>query len=171
MVQLASTFIGEEQGNKADRWSAHENKKIEIECPAMVEEYNAHMGGVDLCDMHLAMYRVRLRSCKYYMHIVHYCIGVSITNDWLMYRRCCDQKSFPKKKQLDLLDFQSSIAEALLLANKEIATPKRGRPSTSATPEVITTKKRNVVMNPLPVDEVYFDRLGHDPEFTEKQKR
>ena len=58
-----------------------------------------------------------------------------------MYLCYCDQKSIPKKKQLDLLDFQSSIAEALLLANKEIATPKRGRPSTSATPEVIATKK------------------------------
>ena len=171
VVQLASTFIGEEQGNTVDRWSTKENKKIEIECPAMVEEYNAHMGGVDLCDMLLAMYRVRLRSCKYYVHIVYYCIGVSITNGWLMYRRYCDQKSIPKKKQLDLLDFQSSIAEALLLANKEIATPKRGRPSTSATPEVIAAKKRNVVMNPLPVDDVRFDRLGHFPEFTEKQKR
>ena len=30
VVQLASTFIGEELGNKVDRWSAKENKKFEI---------------------------------------------------------------------------------------------------------------------------------------------
>ena len=80
MVQLAFTFIAEARKNKVDRWSAKENKKIKIECPAIVEEYNAHMGGVDLNDMLLAMYTVRLRSCKYHMHIVYYCIGVSITN-------------------------------------------------------------------------------------------
>ena len=70
IVQLVSTHIGNQQGKKVGRWSAKESKRIEIDCPAMVEEYNAHMGGVDLCDMLLALYRVRLRSCKYYMHIV-----------------------------------------------------------------------------------------------------
>ena len=55
VVQLASTYIGHEQGNKVKRWTAKENKRIEIECLAMVEQYNVHMGGVDLCDMLLAL--------------------------------------------------------------------------------------------------------------------
>ena len=45
VVQLASTCIGHEQRNKVKSWSAKKNKTIEIECPAMVEEYNAHIGG------------------------------------------------------------------------------------------------------------------------------
>ena len=170
IVQLVSTHIGNQQGKKVGRWSAKESKRIEIDCPAMVEEYNAHMGGVDLCDMLLALYRVRLRSCKYYMHIVYYCIGISITNGWLMYRRHCNQDSIPKKKQMDLCSFQSSIAEALLLANKEKHSPKRGRPSKNSSDEV-SRKKRHVVANPMPVVDVRYDRLGHFPVFTDKQKR
>ena len=51
VVQLASTYIGHEHGNKAKRWTAKENKRIEIECLAMVDQYNARMEGVDLCDI------------------------------------------------------------------------------------------------------------------------
>ena len=67
-VQLASIYMGYEQGNKVKRWSAKENITIEIECPAIVEEYNAHIRGVDLCYMFLALYRIRLRTCKYILH-------------------------------------------------------------------------------------------------------
>ena len=84
VVQLASTYIGHELKNNVKRWSAKENKRIEIECPTMVEKYNAHMGEVDLCDMLLAPCRIRLRTCKYFMHVVYYCMGISITNRWLL---------------------------------------------------------------------------------------
>ena len=80
VVQLASSYVGNQNGNnKGSRWLANENKKIEIECPAMVQEYNAHMGGVDLCDVLLALYRMRVRSTKFYVHNVYYCMGVAIT--------------------------------------------------------------------------------------------
>ena len=56
--QLNSSFVGNQNGNKLIRWWANKNKRIEIECPAMVQEHNAHLGGVDLCDMFLALHRV-----------------------------------------------------------------------------------------------------------------
>ena len=172
VVQLASTYIGHEQGNKVKRWSAKENKRIEIECPAMVEEYNTPMGGVDLCDMLLALYRIRLRTCKYYMHMVYYCMGISITNGWLLYRRYCEQKHVSKKDQMDLCRLQSNIANALLLGNKEKHTPKRGRPSSSSTPNgPPPTKKRYSAAFPIPVEDIRFDRVRHFPAFTEKQNR
>ena len=37
VVQLASSYVGNQNGNKVTRWLANENKKIEIECPAMVQ--------------------------------------------------------------------------------------------------------------------------------------
>lgn len=46
-----------------------------------VEEYNMPMGEVDLCDMLMAFYHITLRSTKYYMHIVYYCIGLSVINN------------------------------------------------------------------------------------------
>ena len=83
---------------KSKCWSAKENITIEIECPAMVEKYNAHIRGVDLCYMLLSLYRIRLRTCKYYMHMVYYCMGISITNGWLLYQRYFEQKHGSKKR-------------------------------------------------------------------------
>ena len=84
--------------------------------------------------MLLALYRIRLRTCKYYMNMVFYCMGISITNGWLLYQRYCEQKHGSKKDQMDLCQFQSNVANALLLDNKEKDTLKRGRPSSSSTP-------------------------------------
>ena len=53
----------------------------------MVEIYNAHMGGVEFRDMMSSTYRIRQKSNKYHMHIIYYCIGISVTNSWLIHRR------------------------------------------------------------------------------------
>ena len=86
LVQLVSSFVGIGNGNPVKRWSAKEKKKIDVPCPQIVHEYNKHMGGVDLCDMLMALYRIKLRTRKWYTHIVYYCIGVAIVNGWLLYR-------------------------------------------------------------------------------------
>ena len=76
LVQLVSSFVGIGNGNPVKRWSAKEKKKIDVPCPQIVHEYNKHMGGVDLCDMLMALYRIKLRTRKWYTHIVYYCIGI-----------------------------------------------------------------------------------------------
>ena len=68
VVQLASTSIGHEQRNKVKRWSATENKTIEIECPAMLEEFYAHMGSLTFATRCFPLNRMRSRTCMYYMH-------------------------------------------------------------------------------------------------------
>ena len=141
----------------------------------MVVEYNSNMGGVDLCDMLLSMYRIRHRSTKYYMYIVFYCIGVAVVNGWLLYRRHMTQKNVPAKNHMSLLSFQSEIAVSLCKAGKtsgETARP-RGRPSsTSPVPAPATSsKKRKAASVPNPNKDVQFDQCGHFPEFQEKQQR
>ena len=71
------------------------------------------MGGVDLCDMLLEVHRVRQRTLKYYIHISFYCIGISITNSWLLYRRRMQQQNISKKDQFTLLAFHIEITESL----------------------------------------------------------
>ena len=141
----------------------------------MVVEYNSNMGGVDLCDMLLSMYRIRHRSTKYYMYIVFYCIGVAVVNGWLLYRRHMTQKNVPAKNHMSLLSFQSEIAVSLCKAGKtsgETARP-RGRPSsTSPVPAPATSsKKRKAASVPNPNKDVQFDQCGHFPEFQEKQQQ
>ena len=90
VVQLASTFLGIDMGLQVRRWSAAAKEHVEIQCPNIVRVYNANMGCVDLCDMLLALYRITLGTKKWYMHIVYHCIGLSIVNSWLCYRRHCE---------------------------------------------------------------------------------
>lgn len=83
------------------------------------------MGGVDLCDMLLALYRITVGTKKWYMHIVYHCIGLCIVNSWLCYRCHCEQKGVPKKDVLSLLHFQTRIANGLVFSNKSTETPTR----------------------------------------------
>ena len=175
LVQLLSNYIGNDLATQARRWSKKEGRFISIDRPTMVVEYNSNMGGVDLCDMLLSMYRIRHRPTKYYMHIVFYCIGVAVVNGWLLYRRHMTQKYVPTKNHMSLLSFQSEIAVSLCKAGKtsgETARP-RGRPSsTSPVPAPATSsKKRKAASVPNPNKDVQFDQCGHFPEFQEKQQR
>ena len=80
VIQLASLFIGTSIGGKVKRWSSKDKKTIEIDCPSIVHEYNKFMGAVDLHDMLLSLYAIKLRSNKWYMPIFYYCIKVAVTN-------------------------------------------------------------------------------------------
>ena len=166
VVQLISNHIGKEDGTQAQRWSAKEKKFVTIPRPLMVEEYNMHMGGVDLCDMLMALYRITLRSTKYYMHIVYYCIGLSVINGWLLYRRHCMQLGIPSKDEMPLITFQSMVANALTHAGKSTHL-KRGRPSITPPPK----KKTKTHAVATPINDVRYDDVGHVPDFEEKQQR
>ena len=61
-VQLASNYIETELGNKEKRWSPKDKRRIDVDCPTMVHQYNKFLGGVDLSDMLLSLYKIRLRS-------------------------------------------------------------------------------------------------------------
>ena len=91
-VHLISTFCSVDPIDYCKRWSASEKKQIDVERPHIVKEYNKHMGGVDLSDMMLELYRTDIRSKKWYMHIVYYCLDVAVLNAWLLYRRHLIQK-------------------------------------------------------------------------------
>lgn len=166
VVQLISNHIGKEDSTQAQRWSAKEKKFVTIPRPLMVEEYNMHMGGVDLCDMLMALYRITLRSTKYYMHIVYYCIGLSVINGWLLYRRHCMQLGIPSKDEMPLITFQSMVANALTHAGKSTHL-KRGRPSITPPPK----KKTKTHAVATPINDVRYDDVGHVPDFEEKQQR
>ena len=126
VVHLMSKHLGAQLGTQARRWSKKDKEFILIDRPQLVEEYNAHMGGVDLMDMLLSTYRIRQRSLKFYMHIFYYPVGVSVANAWLRYRRHMDQDKIPRKKQLTLMNFSTEIAESLCKAGKAEAPRARG---------------------------------------------
>ena len=172
-VQLASTFVNHELGRTIRRWSAKDKCYLDISCPEMVHQYNKFMGGVDLCDMLLSLYRIKLKSNKWYMPIFHYLIKLAVTNGWLMHRRHCEMLKLQNKpqKMLTLLEFQTSVACDLTMCGKLplACVVRRGRPSSSPTPPQKRSKTTAAIA--IPNNEFRFDCVGHFPEFLEKQQR
>ena len=64
----------------ANRWSRVEKKRIVVPMPKMIEKYNQKMGGVDLLDAMVAVYRIRIRKRKWWWSIYAWSLSVSAVN-------------------------------------------------------------------------------------------
>ncbi|KAJ8257577.1 hypothetical protein GJAV_G00187270 [Gymnothorax javanicus] len=58
-VSLLSNYIGAHPVTEVDRWDGKQKKIIKVPCPAVVREYNKNMGGVDLLDSLIVLYRTK----------------------------------------------------------------------------------------------------------------
>lgn len=163
VVSLVSTFCGTNPIQKVKRFSRTEKKNIEIECPNVVKVYNEHMGGVDLQDSLLGLYRCSIRSKKWYHRIFYHMLDVAVVNSWLLYRRI--QKQLEKPDKMSLLDFKTDVANALCNVGKQAT--KRGRPSV----ENIEPPKSRRFIEPKPSNEVRQDSFDHWPELTKERER
>lgn len=158
VVCLCSNFVGVQPLGSVKRYSKEEKSKVAITSPRIVLEYNAHMGGVDLADMLIELYRTPLKSKRYYLRLFAQILDIGVNNAWLLYRRECNLLGV--KDDLALKDFRSLVSDALMRAHK----PKRGRPSCGDAP----SKKIKHHVQPRPSLEVRYDGVGHWPVFGKK---
>ena len=128
------------------------------------------MGGVDLIDMLLSLYRINVRSQKYYIKIIFHLIDLSLINAWLLYRRHCAQLSIPKKDILSLLSFRIKVAQTLLKST--LPPPPSVRPGR---PSLDSINKENLAPNPprttpypAPSKNIRFDKFDHWPIHVDK---
>ena len=94
-------------------------------------------------------------------------VGCCIDGTWL--RKICQLKN-----QHSLLKFQAELAASLCKAGKVCgeAVQQRGRPSsTSPVPTATLSRKRKAASVPNPTKDIQLDRVGHFPEFQDKQQR
>ena len=75
-VHLASNFAGVEPMDSVERWCNVAKEKKQIPCPRIVKLYNSGMGGVDLADMFLSLYRIRVKTRRWYLKIFWHCVEV-----------------------------------------------------------------------------------------------
>ena len=126
----------------------------------MVKEYDRSMGGVELNDMLIFLYRVDIQTRKrWYLKIIIHCVNICNVYAWLLYKRFSDQLDVPEKEQGSLLDFTKEVADALLPAGKgptEAAGKKRRSSCVSVCKSV---GKKPMVANP--VADVRFDGVHH----------
>ena len=88
IVNFLSSFVGGQPACKVTRWSNKlckvtrwSNKLFRYEqvpCPNIVSIYNKNMGGVDLLDSLIGLYRSRLKSKKWYHRIFFHLIDVAV---------------------------------------------------------------------------------------------
>ncbi|KAJ0172494.1 hypothetical protein K1T71_011633 [Dendrolimus kikuchii] len=75
VVTLVSTYVGTEPVEKIKRY-----------CKEARQKYNKHMGGVDLADMLLSLYRTPFKTRRWYIGIFAQLLNICINNAWLSYR-------------------------------------------------------------------------------------
>ncbi|XP_067943285.1 piggyBac transposable element-derived protein 2-like [Watersipora subatra] len=130
--------------------------------PAIVADYNNHMGGIDILDSFLAKYRFRIRSRRWYIYLFWHFLSVALVNSWLMYKRECRLLQLPDKQMLPQRKFQAIVAECPVSVDSD---KKRGR-HTSSNP-LITKQK---VVN-IPCADVRKYQVAHWPAKSEKRGR
>ena len=166
-VCVASTFLSHKPEGTCKRYDKKERNTIDVSRPNLVTVYNENMGGVDLQDQIIALYRMAFRSKKYYQRMIFYLFDMAVVNSWFLYRRDADNLSIPKSKQLGLSAFKLSIAFFLMKSGKDVL-KKRGRQSSSSIDSEYKKKKKtgNATM-PIPQADIRLDRYGHFPAISD----
>ena len=119
-VNLCLTYCDPDSISDVKRWNRTEKNFVNINCPSVVKEYNQCMGGVDLCDMLISLYRTNIKTKRWYIKILFYCIDICKVNGWLIARRHCNQLNIAKINQLTLLQLTTQIASSLSYAEKPL---------------------------------------------------
>lgn len=158
-VCLASTAGGIRPTGTAQRYDKDAKAKVPIPCPRIIQLYNEHMGGVDLSDMLVELYRIPSRARRWYFAIFCYLIDLAIVNAWLQYRR--DNSS--QTKVLDLKHFRLDVSQGLAARS---TTRRRGRPSFEESPAPKKQIKKPSIQRPH--EELRFDGTDHWPVYGDK---
>ncbi|MBN3313128.1 HORM1 protein, partial [Atractosteus spatula] len=136
--------------------SPHTAEKISVPCPQIVAEYNHHMGGMDLADMMIALYRTPAKSHRWYLCIFWQLMDIAVNNAWLLYRR--DATTVGPVKLRKLKAFRLDVAKGLIYPEKQ----KRGRSSLGNENDApVRVVKQSKV--PRPIDEMRYDGNSHYP--------
>lgn len=168
-VTLLSDYTGAHPVTEVDRWDRKQKMITKVPCPAVVKEYNKNMGGVDLLDSLLALYRIKIRSKKWYHRLVFHLLDMIIMTTWLLYRRDCEGTGMRKNEHMKLYTFKSYIAEALCKSGKSLER-KKGRPCSTIAGEY-EEKRRKGPAAPIPVPDVRLDATAHWMIMAEKKGR
>uniref|UniRef100_A0A3B4G8X8 PiggyBac transposable element-derived protein domain-containing protein n=1 Tax=Pundamilia nyererei TaxID=303518 RepID=A0A3B4G8X8_9CICH len=150
-VNLLSNASGIMPLSTVKRWSKESKVKVMIPCPSLIPAYNEHMGGIDLSDMLVHLYKTPAKSTRWYLPLFGYMLDLSIANSWLVYKRECGQLN---QKPITLKRFRLAVAHSLKQVNNSPSPPK----------------KRYTPRPSQPQPDVRYDCFGHWPLHCDKWK-
>ena len=111
-VTTLSTFVAIEPLKLVKRWDKKAKSEIKVPCPSVIMMYNKFMGGVDLLDSLLALYRIPVRSKKWYNRIIFGFLDMAVVQAWLIYRADCTNAAGTEKKFLLYLILRRRLQSA-----------------------------------------------------------
>ncbi|CAG4938143.1 unnamed protein product [Parnassius apollo] len=164
LVTLASTFAGLNPISEVRRYDKKNSRYINIPRPNVVSEYNRHMGGVDLVDSIMGIYKIKLRSKRWQMRLFYHFLDLTMANAWLFYKRVCKYKNIPNKTIMASADFRLEIAETLCKMGV-----KTGLTIRRSIEGQILAKKHKGPAQHVPPQAVRQDQVGHWPQWAEKK--
>uniref|UniRef100_A0A671W251 PiggyBac transposable element-derived protein domain-containing protein n=1 Tax=Sparus aurata TaxID=8175 RepID=A0A671W251_SPAAU len=165
-VNLLSSACGITPLSSVKRWSKEAKAKVAVTCPSLIPAYNKHMGGIDLSDMLVHMYKTPAKSKRWYLPLFGYILDLCISNAWLVYKRDC---RLLKETLLSLKKFRLAVAQTLAQVNKPAS--KVGQPSSASPPQMSSNKKSNTQRPSHPQPDVQYDNIGHLPLHSNKRGR
>lgn len=119
VIIIGSNHEGITPIDNCRRWTKKEKKYIEVERPSVIKNYNDFMGGTDLCDRMISLYRIANRSRKWTVRTIFHFIDLAVVNSWNEYKIDCEENIMPKKNILQFLEFKLCVAEKLMNASSE----------------------------------------------------
>lgn len=172
-VTLLSTYVGSEPVESTQRYDKKQKKSVQITCPRIIKEYNAHMGGVDLMDSFLGRYRIRMKSRKWTTRLFYHLLDMTVINSWVLYKKVSIKKGVTAKDIISLADYRTLLADTLCRYQSRPEN-KRGRPSTSnrqsQTPE-LPPKIARAGVQVVPSIDIRKDGIGHEKMFVESRNK
>ena len=151
VVTLASNCYGVNPVRSASRSSNAEKKRISIDQPDVVYQYNQFMGGVDRLDENIAKVRVAIRMKKWWWPMFSWLLNVSVNNAWQTYRMLA------RSQQLESLHLLGFTRRIVLTYVNRYSSFKDSKPV------------GGIQMRVIP--ETRYDGLHHYVASTEKQIR
>lgn len=176
-VRLCSTYVGIKpfqrtasisQPSKISRYNRKQKSYDEIDCPQIIREYNAHMGGVDLMDSYMGRNGLQIKTQDMATRIFYHLLDMTVTNAFILYRRINAEKNRTadedsKTKDMTMYQFRLSVAKELCVSAEKRSV---GRPSSATQP---TTNSGVGKKAAHPTESTRFDEIGHFPEWGSKK--
>lgn len=99
-----------------NRYCKEQKKKVSVEVANVIQQYNKHMGGVDLHDNAVSNYRIGIRGKKWWWSLFVNAMDNAMVNAWKL--RCFMDKAV-KKTPISQKTFRINVCESLLLTPSE----------------------------------------------------
>ena len=149
------------------RWSKATNTYENIPYPQIILAYNKSIGRFHLADRLTALYRIKIKTKRWYIKIFCNVADIWKLNAWNLYRLHFIHYGDPVSKMKSFLSFSSDIVNALINAYKPVVKVDQLSKRSSFDKSATVSSKKAVVATPF---NICYDQVGHWPEAVEKKQ-